>query len=87
MNLRTLVIVPTYNEVENLPALVPAILDVDPDLDILVVDDSSPDGTGELADAIAARDERVKVLHRAGKLGLGRAYVAGFTSSLNQCLF
>ncbi len=82
--LRSLVIVPTYNELENLPGLVPAILDVDPDLDILIVDDNSPDGTGENADEIAAAEERVKVLHRSGKLGLGTAYVAGFAYALEQ---
>jgi dolichol-phosphate mannosyltransferase len=81
---RILVIVPTYNERDNLPVLVPAILRVDPDLDVLVVDDNSPDGTGESADEIASQEERVKVLHRAGKLGLGTAYVAGFEYALRH---
>jgi dolichol-phosphate mannosyltransferase len=83
--LRSLVIVPTYNESENLSRLVPAILDIRPDLDILVVDDNSPDGTGQIAEALAASSEgRVHVLRRAGKLGLGTAYVAGFSYALAQ---
>lgn len=80
----TLVIVPTYNERENLPLLAPAILDVDPDLDLLIVDDNSPDGTGEIADAMASHENRIRVLHRAGKLGLGKAYVAGFEYALTN---
>jgi dolichol-phosphate mannosyltransferase len=75
---RALVIVPTYNERENLPRIVPMILDQDPRLDVLVIDDGSPDGTGDVADAIANDTPRVHVLHRAGKLGLGTAYIAGF---------
>jgi dolichol-phosphate mannosyltransferase len=75
---RALVIVPTYNERENLPRLVPAILSRDERLEILVVDDSSPDGTGELAEEIAAGEKRVHVLHRPAKAGLGKAYIAGF---------
>lgn len=82
--MRTLVIIPTYNECENLPRLVPAILDVDPDLDLLIVDDNSPDGTGRLADGIADTDGRVHVLHRKSKLGLGTAYVLGFKYALAQ---
>jgi len=77
-----LVIVPTYNERENLPAIVAAIHEHLPVADILVVDDNSPDGTGELADEIAARDMKVKVFHRAGKQGLGTAYIAGFREAL-----
>ena len=81
--MRSLVIVPTYNEKENLPRLVPAILYVHPDLDLLVVDDNSPDGTGRLAEELAAAsDGRLHVLHRPGKLGLGTAYVAGFAWAL-----
>lgn len=76
--LRTLVIVPTYNERENLDALVTAALAALPDGDLLVVDDASPDGTGESADALAARSARVHVLHRLRKEGLGPAYHAGF---------
>ena len=75
---RALVIIPTYNEQENLPKIVPAVLDQDPRIEVLVVDDHSPDGTGAMADALAAANPRVHVIHRAGKLGLGTAYVAGF---------
>jgi dolichol-phosphate mannosyltransferase len=75
---RALVIVPTYNERENLPRLVPIVLAQHPELEILIVDDGSPDGTGKLADEISAEQPRVHVLHREGKLGLGTAYVAGF---------
>jgi dolichol-phosphate mannosyltransferase len=80
--MHTLVIIPTYNERENLPALVEKVLAAAPDLHILVVDDNSPDGTGEIADNLARADGRVHVLHREGKLGLGTAYVAGFTYAL-----
>jgi dolichol-phosphate mannosyltransferase len=81
---RTLVIVPTYNERDNLPRLVPELLALDPVLDILVVDDASPDGTGEIADGLARANQRVRVLHRVGKQGLGTAYVAGFTDALEH---
>jgi dolichol-phosphate mannosyltransferase len=81
---RALVIVPTYNERENLPRLVPAILDQDPRIEVLIVDDGSPDGTGAVADDIAAQDSRVHVIHRAGKLGLGTAYIAGFRWGLDR---
>ena len=84
MQLRALVILPTYNERENLPRLLDAILKIHPGLDALVVDDNSPDGTGDQADRIAARETRVKVLHRDGKYGLGTAYVAGFEYSLRH---
>lgn len=79
---RGLVIVPTYNESENVTRIVPLILAQDPGLEVLVVDDNSPDGTGALADGLAARDPRVHVLHRAAKEGLGRAYLAGFRWAL-----
>lgn len=79
---RGLVIVPTYNESENVTRIVPRILDQDPRLDVLVVDDNSPDGTGELADVLASENPRVHVLHRPGKEGLGRAYLAGFAWAL-----
>ncbi|CAA9340290.1 MAG: Undecaprenyl-phosphate mannosyltransferase [uncultured Gemmatimonadetes bacterium] len=75
---RALVIIPTFNESENLPRLVPSVLSRDERLEILVVDDNSPDGTGRLAEEIAAAEPRVHVIHRAGKLGLGTAYIAGF---------
>ncbi len=81
---RALVIIPTYNEHENLPRIVPQILEQDPRLEVLVVDDSSPDGTGELAEALAQAEPRVHVLHRTGKLGLGTAYVAGFRWALEH---
>ncbi len=79
-----LVIVPTYNERENLPRKIPFILDQDARIDVLVVDDASPDGTGALADDLAAADPRVHVLHRESKDGLGRAYLAGFAWGLAQ---
>lgn len=75
---RALVIIPTYNECQNLPKIVPIVLEQDPRLEVLVVDDNSPDGTGQLADQMAAANPRVHVVHREGKLGLGTAYVAGF---------
>jgi dolichol-phosphate mannosyltransferase len=81
---RALVIVPTFNERENLPRLVPSILSRDERLEILVVDDSSPDGTGELADEIAASERRVHVLHRKNKEGLGKAYLAGFAWGIER---
>jgi dolichol-phosphate mannosyltransferase len=79
---RVLVIVPTYNERDNLPQIVAAVHQHLPIADILVVDDASPDGTGELADELARADTKVTVLHRAGKLGLGTAYIAGFRHAL-----
>ncbi|HEY3934732.1 MAG TPA: polyprenol monophosphomannose synthase [Gemmatimonadales bacterium] len=84
MGERVLVVVPTYNERENLPQIVPAILAQDPALEVLVVDDGSPDGTGAIADDFAARDPRVHVLHRTAKEGLGRAYLAGFAWALER---
>ena len=79
-----LVCLPTYNERENLTPIVEAILAADPRLDVLVVDDNSPDGTGQLADELAAREKRVQVLHRAKKEGLGRAYLAAFRWALDH---
>jgi len=79
-----LVVVPTYNERVNLPLVVPAILQQDPRLEVLVVDDNSPDGTGQLADELAASTGRVHVLHRPAKSGLGKAYLAGFEWALKQ---
>ena len=79
---RLLVVVPTYNERVNLPLVVPAILQQDPRIDVLVVDDNSPDGTGQLADEVAASTSRVHVLHRPNKSGLGKAYLAGFQWAL-----
>ena len=68
---RALVIVPTYNEIDNIDRIVPRILSQDDRLEVLVVDDNSPDGTGEVADRLAAANTRIHVLHRAGKQGLG----------------
>jgi dolichol-phosphate mannosyltransferase len=81
---RALVIIPTYNEIENLARLVPQVLEQDSRLEVLVVDDNSPDGTGGVADALADANGRVHVLHRAGKLGLGTAYRAGFRWALER---
>jgi dolichol-phosphate mannosyltransferase len=81
---RALVVIPTYNEIANLPQIVPAVLAQDPRLEILVVDDNSPDGTGRLADELAAGEPRVHVLHRRAKEGLGRAYLAGFAWALER---
>ena len=77
-----LVIVPTYNERDNLPAIVAAVHEHLAEADVLVVDDNSPDGTGAVADELAAKDPKVHVLHRPGKQGLGTAYVAGFKWAL-----
>ena len=84
MSERALVIVPTYNERENVERLVATVLAQDPRLDVLVVDDGSPDGTGDIADNVAMREPRLNVLHRASKLGLGTAYLAGFAWALER---
>jgi len=81
---RTLVVVATYNEMENLPRLVERILAVAPDVAVLVIDDNSPDGTGDWCDQQAQLDHRLSCLHRAGKLGLGTATLAGFRAALDQ---
>ena len=81
--MKVVVVLPTYNEVGNVARITQALLAVTPSLEVLVVDDNSPDGTGELADRlVAAFGGRVHVLHRAGKQGLGTAYVAGFRRAL-----
>ena len=82
MNGKTLVIVPTYNERDNLPPLANRLLALPAPIDLLVVDDNSPDGTGKLADELAAQHSSIHVLHRAEKNGLGRAYCAGFAWAL-----
>lgn len=82
--LRTLVVTPTYNERANLGAFVASVRRAMPDADILVVDDASPDGTGDLADELAANDSSVRVRHRAGKLGLGTAYLEAFGWGLRE---
>jgi dolichol-phosphate mannosyltransferase len=77
-----LIVVPTYNEIESLEAILGRLRQSVPHADVLIVDDSSPDGTGQLADRIAAADPAVSVLHRVEKDGLGRAYLAGFAAAL-----
>lgn len=81
---RALVIIPTFNEAANVPIIVPLVLAQDARLEVLVIDDNSPDGTGRIADELAAADPRIHVLHRAGKLGLGTAYIAGFRWALER---
>ncbi len=81
---RALVIIPTYNERENIVRLAPEVLRRDERFDILVIDDASPDGTGRVADELAEENPRVHVLHRAGKLGLGTAYLEGFRWGLER---
>jgi dolichol-phosphate mannosyltransferase len=84
MSQKTVVIVPTYNEKDNLPALAQRVMGLPVPVDMLVVDDHSPDGTGELADELARKNPRLQVLHRAEKDGLGRAYCAGFHWALER---
>jgi dolichol-phosphate mannosyltransferase len=83
---KIMVVIPTYNEADNLPTMVGELLALDlSSLEILIVDDDSPDGTGEIADDLARRhSDRMHVIHRSGKLGLGTAYVAGFTYALEH---
>lgn len=80
----TLVVVPTYNERENLPPVAQRLMSLPVSLDLLVVDDNSPDGTGKLADEMAERNRSIHVLHRTEKNGLGRAYIAGFKWALER---
>ncbi len=79
-----MVVIPTYNERDNIGRLIPEILKQDPGIRILVVDDNSPDGTGPLLESMAAADPRIHLLHRSGKLGLGSAYREGFRYALEQ---
>ena len=81
---RVVMVVPTYNEADNLAWIVGRLRQAQPGVDVLVVDDSSPDGTGAIADALASADPQVHVLHRAGKEGLGAAYLAGFAWALTE---
>jgi dolichol-phosphate mannosyltransferase len=81
---RVLVVIPTYQERDNLGPVVARLHAAVPEADVLVVDDASPDGTGELADEMAAADPRIRVLHRSGKAGLGAAYLAGFAAALRD---
>ena len=81
---RALVIIPTYNERDNIIKLLDAVLGQDPTLEVLVVDDGSPDGTGDIVDARSTSDPRVHIIHREKKLGLGTAYLAGFAWALSR---
>jgi dolichol-phosphate mannosyltransferase len=81
---RVIIVIPTYNERQNLEIIVGRIRESVPDADVLVVDDNSPDGTGDLADKLSEADKFVQVMHRTEKAGLGRAYVAGFTWALER---
>ncbi len=82
--MKTLIIIPTYNELESLPPLLKEIFSYAPLTDILIIDDNSPDGTGEMVDRMSETDRRIHVLHRVGKLGLGTAYIAGFKYAINH---
>jgi dolichol-phosphate mannosyltransferase len=82
--MRILVITPTYNEKENIEAIIEQVLAVNPGIEMLIVDDNSPDGTGDMVDRIVESEPRVHVLHRAGKLGLGTAYVEGFKKAIEM---
>lgn len=82
--MKAVVVIPTYNERDNLEKLVNEVLSQDGGIEIIIVDDNSPDGTGELADRMAGKDERIQVLHRRGKLGLGSAYREGFKIALDR---
>src|SRR2546427_10088620 len=84
MSSKTLVIVPTYNERDNLPPLAARLLALPVPVDLLVVDDNSPDGTGKVTEALAAKHPQIHVLHRTEKDGLGRAYCAGFAWALQR---
>lgn len=82
--MKSIVIIPTYNEINNIQKLIPELLNLYSDLDILVVDDNSPDGTGNFVEDIGKQNSRVKLLRRKGKLGLGTAYVAGYKYMLEN---
>jgi len=81
---RVLVIIPTYNEAQNIESIITRLRTCEPQVHVLIADDNSPDGTGQIADRLAADDDHVHVLHRAGKEGLGAAYLAGFTWGLER---
>jgi dolichol-phosphate mannosyltransferase len=82
--MKTLVIIPTYNERENIERIVPLVLEKDPSIHVLIVDDNSPDGTGEIADRMAGGNDRIFAIHRENKSGLGTAYIAGFKFALER---
>jgi dolichol-phosphate mannosyltransferase len=88
--MRPLIIIPTYNERDNIQKLIPILMELDLSLSILVVDDNSPDGTGKLVNDMSEQNDRIQVLHRPCKLGLGSAYIAGFKHAIQQdvdCIF
>ena len=88
--MRPLIIIPTYNERDNIQKLIPLLMELDLSLSILVVDDNSPDGTGKLVNDMSEQNDRIQVLHRPRKLGLGSAYIAGFKHAIQQdvdCIF
>jgi dolichol-phosphate mannosyltransferase len=88
--MRPLIIIPTYNERDNIQKLIPLLMKLDLSLSILVVDDNSPDGTGKLVNDMSEQNDRIQVLHRPSKLGLGSAYIAGFKHAIQQdvdCIF
>ena len=82
--MRVITIIPTYNELESLPLTVGRLRKAVPESDVLIADDNSPDGTGDLADSMAAEDSQIHVMHRKGKEGLGAAYIAGFRWALER---
>jgi dolichol-phosphate mannosyltransferase len=82
--MKTLVIIPTYNERENIERIVPQVLEKDPSIHVLIVDDGSPDGTGQIAERMATENDRILVLHRKNKSGLGTAYITGFKFALEK---
>jgi dolichol-phosphate mannosyltransferase len=83
-NKKVLVIIPTYNELDNLPKLIPAVLAQDENIDVLIVDDNSPDGTADYVVAEANNNPRIKLIKREGKMGLGTAYITGFKYALEN---
>lgn len=89
--MKALIVIPTYNEKENIVQLTNEVLNQDEQLEILIIDDNSPDGTGAIADRLAEENQRISVIHRKGKLGLGTAYIAGFKYALTKpdidCVF
>src|SRR5438105_10880889 len=90
LKMKSLVVIPTYNEADNVGRIVAAIYDALPQTSVLVIDDASPDGTGKLADDLASFHPSLRVLHRVGKEGLGSAYIAGFRYALDhdyECVF
>lgn len=82
--MRTLIIIPTYNEKENIDPIVRRVLEIDSSIEVLVVDDNSPDGTGKIVDQMIESEPRIHVLHRSGKQGLGKAYIAGFKKAIEM---